>query len=359
MPKRCAKCGLFLMEEEFICSGCGERYGDEFGDKDKIEHQYYDAFKYYSDAACQGDAEGLKNLAYMYLYGLGTEQDIYKAFSLLKESANRGNSFAMTYLAHLYRHADLDLGNNQFTVDLNEKKALELYLEAAKLGNPVAQYNVGKMFCDGRVINIDLRTALNWLIKSMVQGNCAAEKAAYDLLINLEHSNNIDLKAEFEKNEHLFHEGNLDYIFLLGYICMNELVWSNFRLPHNDNRMYKNIMNGYECMYVTAEKGNPLAQAFIGEAYYYGKFDFPQETVRGIEWLIKSSRFGCEKAISSLAKIHQSDKALNQKYLILDELACYNDIYGLRIDWNRDISDFEFCKCSIPKYNKDGIIKLL
>ena len=51
------------------------------------------------------------------------------------------------------------------------KKALELYLQAADLGNPEAQGDIGYMYEKGVGVNTDYAMALKWYLKAAEQGN--------------------------------------------------------------------------------------------------------------------------------------------------------------------------------------------
>lgn len=104
-----------------------------------IHKDFNKAFHYYSRAANFGnDAEAQLYLAYMYLRGEGTEQDLEKAFEWTKKSAEQGFAQAQNELGRAYE---------QMKQDYN--KAIEWYQKAAAQGFQEAQQNLDRLYENG------------------------------------------------------------------------------------------------------------------------------------------------------------------------------------------------------------------
>ena len=104
-----------------------------------IHKDFNKAFHYYSRAANFGnDAEAQLYLAYMYLRGEGTEQDLEKAFEWTEKSAKQGVAQAQNELGRAYE---------QMKQDYN--KAIEWYKKAAAQGYQDAQKNLDRLYENG------------------------------------------------------------------------------------------------------------------------------------------------------------------------------------------------------------------
>ena len=84
-----------------------------------------------------------------------------QAFSALYPLANSGDASAQFYLAELYYSADSDL---------NRKEAIKWYKKAAAAGNAYAQYNLGNVYYDGRLVPTNLDVAADWYEKAAKSG---------------------------------------------------------------------------------------------------------------------------------------------------------------------------------------------
>jgi TPR repeat protein len=77
--------------------------------------------------------------------------------------------------------------NNGEGVDKDYNKAIELYQQAANLGNSYAQYNLAVMYENGGEIEKDIDQAIYWYIRSAKQG----DQDAKDHLERLKKGNNL------------------------------------------------------------------------------------------------------------------------------------------------------------------------
>lgn len=198
-----------------------------------LEKNYDKAFDYYLKAAKAGDGEGMYRVAICYEMGVGTKQDDLKAFSWFQKSSQSHVIPGMFKLGMIYLkgtlqqrrsasqaiewlelaaaeadennpHALFELGKlyegfypistemssltkedtiflrdlRQIIPEMNDEKALNLYLRAAKLNYPAAQsklgwcYEYGKLACP-----IDGKRSIGWYSKAASQGYALAEMA--------------------------------------------------------------------------------------------------------------------------------------------------------------------------------------
>ena len=80
--------------------------------KAKAAHRlenYPEALKWFTLAAEKGNADAMYNLAYMYEYGEGMDQDYPKAMSWYRKSIAKGNIPSMIALGIIYQNTDLYL----------------------------------------------------------------------------------------------------------------------------------------------------------------------------------------------------------------------------------------------------------
>ena len=76
-------------------------------------------------------------------------------------------------------------------VKKNLEKSLELYLKSANAGAPIAQYNVGEIYAEGRGVKIDNIMALKWLIIAGLRGDADAMQYSEKLSIKMSESDII------------------------------------------------------------------------------------------------------------------------------------------------------------------------
>ncbi|MBK1735734.1 hypothetical protein CKO15_10665 [Halorhodospira abdelmalekii] len=95
--------GALCASAVVLAGGCGNGNGEE-EEQLTPEQAYQDSL----ERAEQGDPDGLFDLAYAYSRGLGTEQDMEKAYEVLREAAEAGNGRAQLILSELYLQINRD-----------------------------------------------------------------------------------------------------------------------------------------------------------------------------------------------------------------------------------------------------------
>lgn len=126
-------------------------------------------FAYAKKAMSEGSARGCTRVGICYMKGIGTAVDHKKAADCFKVGAEKGDSWAQTYLGSYY----LDGIGDIFVKD--SKKAFELYSKAAKKDSD-AMYSLGHCYLTGTGVEKDVGEAIVHLRKAEKAGNARAKK---------------------------------------------------------------------------------------------------------------------------------------------------------------------------------------
>ena len=140
-------------------------YGTSFMNGDVKD--YASAFYWINEANKKKLPESYALLAELYRNGFGTSQDIKKAFELNLEGAKLGDHTAMFNVAYCY-------GQGQ-GVEANQSEAFKWYKKLADAGNNSAQNNIGAMYQNGTGVTKDSSEAFKWYMKAAKGGNSLAE----------------------------------------------------------------------------------------------------------------------------------------------------------------------------------------
>lgn len=113
--------------------------------------------------AQKGNAKAQNEVAFMYLKGIGVNQDYQEAIKWFKISANNGNAEAQFNLGLQYDKAN------------NLTEAAKWYKKAAEQGFADAQYNIGAMYLDGAGVERNYYEAARWIKNAAEQGHADAQ----------------------------------------------------------------------------------------------------------------------------------------------------------------------------------------
>nr|CAG8494272.1 11964_t:CDS:2 [Entrophospora candida] len=139
-------------------------YADQLND-------YKTAIELYNLAGNNGLAKAWTNLGLLYQKGLGVEKDNNKAIEYFTKGADADERSSHFMLGVYYNFPD---NTHKKT---NYVKALKHYEVAASLGLPEAQYNLGKLFLDGKrgIIKKNQNFAMEYWKMSAFNGHQAAQ----------------------------------------------------------------------------------------------------------------------------------------------------------------------------------------
>lgn len=169
------------------------------------------AYEYYQRAANKGNADAQMNLATLYQDGECVSQNSKLAMELYKKSAEQGHPGAINSLGVMYSCGEGVEKNDRLAekyfrtaaekynfaiaqynlgwayleekgVPRDERKAFELFKQAAGAGYSEAEFALGKCYLDGIGIDINIPEAMGWLHKASISGSEQAD----ELIQNIE-----------------------------------------------------------------------------------------------------------------------------------------------------------------------------
>lgn len=98
------------------------------------------------------------------------KQRAESSVALIKEAADRGESFALSQMGALYWYGH--------TVKQDKEKAVEYFNRAAEKGDAAAMFNLGVAYESGKGVKSNKLKAYDWWMKAVASGS---ENAAYNL----------------------------------------------------------------------------------------------------------------------------------------------------------------------------------
>ena len=142
-------------------SNLGNCYEKGFG----VPVDTHRAFELYLEAAKKFDSQGMFHLGFCYITGTGVKLDVKEGLRWYVKSASRNNPDALNNLAELYQAGQY--------VEKNPAKSVQLLWKAVKSGHATASYNMGLLLTVGipNIIPQDNRKAFN-LFKQAAHAGC-------------------------------------------------------------------------------------------------------------------------------------------------------------------------------------------
>lgn len=119
------------------------------------------SIKQMSEAAHRGSAEGQLNLA-KDLMQYSIPQYDKAALYWVTQAAMQGHQEAKYWLAHCYQEG--------IGTEVNYNKAFAIFSELALLGHPLSQFQLGKMYCEGKGVEQDDELGKKWVSQAAEQG---------------------------------------------------------------------------------------------------------------------------------------------------------------------------------------------
>lgn len=207
-----------------------------------------------------------------------------------KENLN-GNNICFKVIATLDAEKSNERGDDYFFgrgVPQDYREAAKWYKMAAEKGNPIGQYNLGKMCMKGVGVRQDYDEALELYKKSAEQGYALAQYTLGHLYYDTqeyEKSLKWYLKSAEQGNSRA--QCNLGYIYEIGI------------------GVQQNYMEAVKWYLKSAEQGNAVAQFNLGNMYEYGK-GVEKNIEEALIWYTKAANQGYKGAIQRMNSIEKS-----------------------------------------------------
>lgn len=190
-----------------------------------------------------------------------------------QEYAPAPRSVQRSRMWQLYRSAKELLDRESNTYDPNT--AVDLLIEAARLGCGTAKYRLGKMFLRGEDVPKNIDYALRWLEESVSEGNQYAEYLLGKTFLRGE-----DVDQDLPRAELLLRrssdQGNRYASYTLGKTLLDGEL------------LLQNIPEAIRLLTDSADKGFAAGQYQMGKLLYRGEV-VPQDVSRAIEYLERST----------------------------------------------------------------------
>ncbi|MGH9499223.1 MAG: tetratricopeptide repeat protein [Terriglobales bacterium] len=164
-----------------------------------LRKSYPDAIKWYRKGVEQKDPVAMVHLAALYINGAAVSADYPQALELCKEAALLSPAGKYCF-GYMLQHG---LGTAP-----DPKKAVEMYRVSAEQRNSDSALALAQMYAKGDGVNVDKVESFYWFFLASAGGDGSAQKAAADLL------NEMD-KKERKRLDGLLRKNHLDpkYVF--------------------------------------------------------------------------------------------------------------------------------------------------
>ena len=159
------------------------------------------------------------------------------------------------------------------------RTALEWLTEAAEAGLVHAQYELGKIYRDGRGVEKDALLAAAWLTRAAEQGSDAASYALGALLLTGGEGLAKDILSALNWLRRSAEDGNQYAQYRLG-----RLLLLGEEVPRETEEAVRWLT-------ASAEQGNQYAQYALGKLYLMGK-EAPRDTEAAVHWFTLSAAQG-------------------------------------------------------------------
>jgi TPR repeat protein len=131
------------------------------------------AIALYISAAKENNAQAQSNLGFCYERGLNVPQNLAEADRLYKVAASKGHPQAQASLANFFEHG---IAGNPKDLGL----AMNLYASAAKRGDLLGMFKLGRCYELGIGTERDAVLALKWYKKAIAQDHASAMVSSMD-----------------------------------------------------------------------------------------------------------------------------------------------------------------------------------
>ncbi|MEZ5938652.1 MAG: tetratricopeptide repeat protein [Hyphomonadaceae bacterium] len=248
---------------------------------------YAAALARWQDSARQGDPSAENGLGALYFAGKGVPQSDEEAFAWFTRAADDLSPAGATARFNLaYMHLENRAPNP------SNDRALELIQQAAELGHPGAQLQLGGLYAEGQGIEASPAASVYWFRQAAREGYPGAQNAlgyAYAKGEGVER----DMYAAFDWFKHSAEQGNPYAQSSLG--AFHEEGWGGA------SKSYEEAMRYYR---MAADQGRAYDQWRVGYLYYYGK-GAPQDYDEAFSWFMRAAEQGDAQAQFEIGAMYE------------------------------------------------------
>lgn len=287
---------------------------------DEVKKNPKKAVKWVRKAAEQDHAGAQYQLGVMYRDGVGVQKSESEAIKWLRLASSWGIAKAQRDLDALLRKqllasedeftANPELSNpdSQYTlgvmyvdgkgVEKDPSTALQWFLKAARQNHIEAQFRVGEMYKNGIGVKPDPREAKVWLAKAADGGLSKASRVLKDI-IDAEDKRILSREVETLRNSPIYphllsaRKGNTDAKYQVGVMYID------------GEDAPKDVIEGMRWLQSAAINDHTLAQLKLGEIYLNGGEKIEKDYQVALKWLKKAAEKGQPDAQFYLGDIYR------------------------------------------------------
>ena len=255
---------LFVLLPTFVVGQTAEECYEK-GKKNYESKDYAEAYKWFKQAADQGNAKGQNGLGLLYKNGYGVTKDYNEALKWYHKAVDQDYASAQNNLGTMYEN-----GNG---VLKDYKEAAKWYRKAAEQGHARAQNNLGRLFRDGKGVAKDYNEALKWFKLSADQNYVSAQNNLGSLYrdgkgVAKDYNEALKWYRKAAEQNYSTGQANLGYMYENGYGVDKDyteaLKWYRKSAEQNDSW----AMNKIGLLY---ENGKGVGKDYSEAAKWYRK----------------------------------------------------------------------------------------
>lgn len=250
------------------------------------------------------DPNQLLNEAVAFYEGIGVEQDIDRAITLLQRAADLGEPEAMCRLGFIFEEG--------IGVQPNPDLAMNLWEQAAKKGHRLSMYCLAEQYDKARFIPRDFDKAVYWYTESIKSGDNHAVRFLCRLLESP--PNSCDKARYFDDiltwNLYAAKRGDVDAMVNLGDIYGGTYFYGDMCLKGISTK--KDLKQAIQWYEQAAQYGN--LDAMNGLIYLYENEKDVQNEAKVIKWLERASEHNDIFAMYDLAEKYKNGEGVQQDY---------------------------------------------
>ena len=276
---------------------------------------YEKALEWFEKAANQGDSQAQYNLGFMYIVGYGTTKDYQKSAYYYKKAASQGEAKAQYGLGALY-----EMGSG---VLQDYQRAIGWYEKAANQGLEKAQRHLGSMYEEGKCIEKNLTLALKWYGKAALNGCRTSQKALKMTFKSIE--NQADLGDRRAQNDLgiIYFEGKIVEIDVLkAFDYFKQSADQEYaEAQKNLGLMYslglgvtQDYQKGIEWYEKAANQGLEKIQHVLGVIYQEGK-GVPRNYKKAFEWYERAANQGFQESQYRLGLMYENGQGQEKDHV--------------------------------------------